>query len=178
MPADVPELLTGGPPERYGHDREPVGLLRPSASRPLHAVAGLVAGFAVVTAVVATSSGGRAHAPPAPAAVQEPAPPISPALLAALRASRARTLGGQTGIIGVHDPRPSAATARAAAWSLLSRTCISPATADIRLANPDRDWLDVEVSGDAPQTRPFSFRLTWAGSGYGYRFPQIPDACP
>lgn len=186
MPTHVTELLSGGPPERYdGRRPSDRGSRRlGSRRRPPAAVrvtAGVLAALGAVAVVGAMSSSGRAPAQEPTGPVAEAGtrsePAVSPELRAALRELHSRRLSGQSGTVPAGGLGPSAATARGAAESLLGRNCITGRTSDLSVT-ADEDWLEVDVRANPPQTRPLIFSLHWAGSGYRYQFPKIPDACP
>ncbi|MGI8699304.1 MAG: hypothetical protein ACR2J0_09215 [Mycobacteriales bacterium] len=185
MPADLPELLTGGAPDRYdaaanaavGHDGGRRQRRVPAAAR---GTGGVLAALAAVALAAASTHGHTAAAPLAAAPTQAPArpSPLPPELLATLRALHAQSLSGSAGVVPVAGTRPSAAGARSAVELLLGRNCISAATASLALTTPDGRWVAVEVRGNPPQTPPFVFGLRWTGSGYSYRYPPVPDGCP
>lgn len=180
MPAGVPELLSDGRPDRYDAAGARTRRVR-RAPAPVRIVGGACVALTAVAVVAARTHGDPAPVPPgAPAAPPAPAQvtPMSPALLAALRAMHAESISGRTGVVPARGDGPSAGAARAAAGSLLGSSCISGRTANLRVTSRDGHWLGVEVMANPPQTSPFVFVLTWTGSGYSYRFPQIPDACP
>lgn len=184
MPADVPELLTGGRPERYAgrlvSDPSRRRVAVPGPVRALSVGAAALAAVAGVAAVTSRPAAAPPAPPPPPVAAESPAAgtPISPAELAKLLAARAQTLPRQTGVVPAGGRRPSAAAARAAAASLVGRQCIPVQGSELAVFPSNGRWQEAEVLVNPPQTAPFTFFLTWTDQGYSYRYPQIPDACP
>jgi len=185
VPADLPELLTGGAPDRYdaaadaavGHNGGRRQRRVPAAAR---GTGGVLAALAAVAVASATTHGPTDAAPLPPMATERPElpSPLPRELLATLRVLHAQSLSGQAGTVPAAGAPPSAAVARAAVGQLLGRNCISAATAELALTTLDGQWLDVEVRGNPPQTPPFVFGLRWTGKGYSYRYPPVPDGCP